>query len=447
MFLEAVSNLDLKAADILVKKYPKLLNSHCRARDSIPPRLFSIFAFDYDCIKAVTDVVLLTGTYEQCQFIMKHMLSQRSVGSGFPERSRWKRLQSLSLFHRFRHDRKATYEEEGGPEWHRCPLDSDEYNALLLGNILRNDPNRKALWSVISTQIASGHSRSAQYLKKAVEVSNTEALVELLDRGWRVNGSWRHCLDTPLQHALMKDNLLMAASSRDDWWLDALIELHGVFGAPALQGPRLGTHHQIYMAYQGARRIQALDLCRLKIDEAAAILRKYGGRVSLFSSTTRTISAAGGAVLAWAFILHSLLYAVVLPLVLIYAPQGVWHDMSTGQKFGFAYLWTLISYFVPHFWIFKSVATESADSVVAQSFEIGWCSIVFLFNHVGLPYLVVGRGWRPIRSCNYFVENDELGSTCKDFTFLLPLITAGIEVVVTAVPLYIWILQEQLSSD
>lgn len=361
--------------------------------------------------------------------MMKHMISQRSVGSGFPVRSRWKRLQSLWRFHRFRQNHTAN-NEEGGPGWHRCPLDSEEYNALLLGNILRNDPNRKALWSVINTQIASGHSRSAQYLKKAVGVSNTEALVELLDRGWRVNGSWRHCLDTPLQHALKKDNLLKAALRTNELgWLDALSEIHGVVGPPALQQPYLDTHRGIYRTYLNARRAQADELYSSKMDEAATILRKYGGRVSLFSSTTRTISAAGRTIRAWASILHSLLYAVVFPLVLIYAPHGVWHDMSAGQKFGFAYLWTLLSYFFPHFSNFKKVATVSP--VVAESFWIGICSIVFLLNHVGLPYLVVGHGWRPIRSCHYFVENDELGSTCKDFTFLLPLITAGIEFLVT----------------
>lgn len=435
-------NLDLKAADILVKKYPKLLNSYCRWRPSFRQQASFLPEFQDPGSTTVTDVVLLIGTYEQCQFIMKHMLSQRSAGSGFPKRSKWKRLQSWWRFHRFRENHTA-HEEEGGPAWRRCPLDPEEYSALLSGNILRNDPERKALWSVIDTQIASGHSLSAKYLKMAIDSSNTEALVELLDRGWKVNGSWRHCLDTPLQRAL----------KRDDWqtWslrmlsdyperLDALVELHSMFGPPALQGPDLETHREIYREYTNARRVQVAELYSRKMAEAATILRERGGRVSLFSSSTWATSAAGRAVRAWVFILHTLLYAFVLPLVLVYATRGVWHDMSIGQKFGFAWLWTLLSYFVPHFWILKKLAATS--SVGVQSFWIGLCSVVFLFHHVGLPYLVVRHGWRPIRSCDYWVENGELGSTCRDFTFLLPLIVAGIEFVATSVFLFIQILIE-----
>lgn len=420
MFLDAVRNLDLKAADILVKKYPKLLDGHISLHYPLG-RTYQYRDKQRDLgVETVTEAILSNGTYGQCQFIMKHILSQRLAGPKFSTRSQWKMLQSWYRSHRFR-DNHTSACEEGGPEWRRCPLNPDEYRALLLGNILRNHPDRKALWSVIDTQIASGHSRSTKYLKLAIDSSNTEALVELLERGWRVNGSLRHCLDTPLQCALKWERSFGLPIEG----LDLLIEMHGVSGPPALQGPLLETHQDIYRKYDDARKQPVVELYRRKMAEAATILREHGGRVS----------PAGRAVLGWAYILHTLLYAVVLPLVLVYATQGVWHDMSLGQKFGFAYLWTLLSYSFPHVsWLGFDT---SPYNWLSESILSGFKYVCFLFHHIGLPYVVVRYGWRPIRSCDYFVDNGRLGSTCVDFTFLLPIVVAGIEAVILLVMFFI----------
>ncbi|KAL1846417.1 hypothetical protein Daus18300_014260 [Diaporthe australafricana] len=241
----------------------------------------------------------------------------------------------------------------------------------------------------------------------AIDSPNTEALVELLDRGWRVNGSWRSFFDTPLQYALKRANYY---EDYDDSKIDGLIEMHGMVVPPALQGPHLETHTDIYKRYTGVRRSQAAELYRRKLAEATTILCERGGRVSPFSSIAGTTSAAGRAVRPWAIILHTLLYAVALPLVLVYATRGIWHDMSVGQKFGFAYLWTLLSYFVPHCSMFDNKEVSSFVHIVPkpspnECFIRALYFIAFLFNHVGLPYIVVRHGWRPIRSCDYFVEN------------------------------------------
>ncbi|KAF6807634.1 hypothetical protein CSOJ01_08075 [Colletotrichum sojae] len=308
------------------------------------------------------------------------------------------------------------------------------FYGLGLGNIIRNRPDRKALWNVVIAQISTGHSISGDHLKLAVDCSNTEALREMLDMGCAVNGLWRDYFDTPLQHALdshsrcdkLKEDLEIDSRSFTPAQQNMVMDLHGTDGPPALRDPNPQTHSEIYNEYYEIRRDQLVNLYLQKLNEATTILREHGGRTSPFPFFTKWV-----ALRAWTISLQALLYLGVLPNVLVFATQKGWQQATMGQKFAFAYLWALLSYAVP--------------PVQHLGFLMGWIErrtriflyiffpAIFLFNHIGVPYIVIGHGWRPFRSCEYFVENDQLGSKCVDYTFLLPLAVAGLELAILSV--------------
>jgi hypothetical protein len=55
---------------------------------------------------------------------------------------------------------KCHAQEDGIPEWTRCPLSHREYASLLRGTMGKFRPDREALWNVIQEQINLGHSTS-----------------------------------------------------------------------------------------------------------------------------------------------------------------------------------------------------------------------------------------------------------------------------------------------
>lgn len=435
--LNAITDMNFKAAAMLLIVVPEGLHLKYHVRWDPPGNIF--YGMDIKGTpnrlaenrpRTVAQKILSTGSYDQCRFVLGHLLTQRSSGIGYHQQNGWSRV---LRWWQFRSIRRPTNGEESVPEWYRCPLDSTEYDALLTGNIIRNRPDRKALWNVVVAQISTGHSISVDHLKLAVDCSNTEALREMLDIGCAVNGSWRDYTTTPLQHALgihsrcedMMEELLYRRSFSPSQQ-DMLMDLHGMDGPPSLRDPDLQTHSEIYSKYSGIRQEQFVNLYMQKLSEAITILREHGGRISPFSFVTERVTLE-----AWKTILHALLYAGFLPNVLVSATQASWQQATTGQKFAFAYLWALTSYSIP-----PVLHSASLLRWVERSTRIALLTLypaIFLFNHIVLPYVVIGHGWRPFQSCDYFAEDDQLGSTCVDYTFLLPLAVAGVEMAILSV--------------
>ncbi|KAH7375859.1 hypothetical protein B0T11DRAFT_323827 [Plectosphaerella cucumerina] len=326
--------------------------------------------------------------------------------------------------------------EDNVPAWQRCPLTLEEYDALLTGNIMRNTAERQVLWSVIDAQLKNGHPRSTRYLMMAVDATNIQALDALLDRGWSINGTWRNYFHMPLQRTTRRWNANYRSGKKPHHrHLLALTELHGIEGPPELAGPALQTHSDIYHEYHRSRESYAYALYDTKMSAAATLLSERGARVSPFAGVFVDISrfkgytTRGDTIIAWFLILHTLAYVAILPLAIVYGTDryGTWEGMTRGQKFGFVYLWALLSYLMPHWGLFGE-----ADGFTSTGGQVLWlllCLATFIFNHVGLPYLVIAHRWRPFQSCEYFVDNGALGKTCTNLSFLLPMAVGGVEAI------------------
>jgi hypothetical protein len=128
--------------------------------------------------------VLSEGSYEQCRFVMEHLLPLRIAGLTTGD-------------HRFWSNEKSQSQEDGVLKWTRCPLSAAELDCLLQGNIKMPRPDRQPLWDAIEAQRKMGQPASVSYLHMAILHGNTDALEEMLRRGWNANGPWWGRLRTP----------------------------------------------------------------------------------------------------------------------------------------------------------------------------------------------------------------------------------------------------------
>ncbi|KAH0541251.1 hypothetical protein FGG08_004256 [Glutinoglossum americanum] len=180
------------AADLILQRYPKTLGQSVRV---IPPYLRNrrpagaLLPWESNLIRSevlpesfpLIHYILLIGSYKHCAYLLR-ILQETGRSSAKGHR--------LSIR---RQRRTATVTSEAGlGGWDSLRLQHQEYHFLL---------DRAALWGVVSSQVAQGHSTDWYYLRLALFYANKRAVEELLERGWNANGPIWACFITPLMLA------------------------------------------------------------------------------------------------------------------------------------------------------------------------------------------------------------------------------------------------------
>ncbi|RWA06951.1 hypothetical protein EKO27_g8151 [Xylaria grammica] len=346
----------------------------------------------------------------QCRFIMERLLPLRARSTSHTIENR-----SLSR-------EQYNSPEEGVQKWTRCPLSHEEYHHLVTGNIRTHGSARKDLWNVIETQAKLGHSRSVSYLRQAILYGNHEALEEMLRRGWDPNGPLWARLYTPLQytrhlgyHAFRELFRVSDPDLPQTDWMDRR------------------THMAVYEAYHGWYTVHSLNEWEFRLKKSRVILRNYGGKVL---PVTAIFTARNEALREWSFIAFFLISIVALPLTFTYATERTWTSMSRGQMLGFSYLWSVLSVCLPTFLIWNN----QWEIGHRRTWRDGWIPVglLILTNYILLPILVIRVNWRPFLLCHDAIIDSGANATCNvvtkctDYSYLLPLAVAGIELVVWA---------------
>lgn len=350
--------------------------------------------------------ILSCGSYKQCQFVLKNILSSRAYPS---------KTSGLRTSKQVEHS-----EDDGVPPWMRCPLSSEEFNILVDGNISYRD-DRQALWNVIGEQVALGHSTSVEHLKIAISQGDADALEQMLSRGWNSNGHLGTYFSPPLQ-------FVYALSKRESGFMNAMNWLYR--DLPQDEWIDSATHATVYMAYRKQRKMFSDKEITARTERCRKTLIEHGARVPWIVTYLSTFRQT---LLVWACIICALTYFIVLPPCLVYLTTNVWDDMSTGQKFGFAYLWAALSFFFP-FGFLMLTWGQIVDP--DEIFGVSWFSVLFLIiNDFTLPISIIRLNWKPFLSCNKVLEDQSMPPGCADYSFLLPLVIAAVELLIV-VPLY-----------
>jgi hypothetical protein len=362
--------------------------------------------------------VLCSGSYEQVQFVLKGILPLRS-------------LHTARKFKKSAKAGKCHTQEDGIPEWTRCPLSHQEYTHLLSGTIGVFRPDREALWNVIQEQITLGHSTSMYYLRYAIMSGDTNALEQMLSRGWCANGPFWAYFMPPLQfcqqvlesYSKYSENLFLLTNKvgelarflnpdlpQDDWISSS-------------------THKTVYSEYKKQRDDRDRIEWESRHKKCQEIIRKHGGKISPLVTLLRKASVTTK---AWALIVYILLYTVVIPLSVVYATNGTWTSMSTGQKFGFIYLWAPLAALLSPILFFGDDGDVSAASGAKLAW-FGWWLLIFAVNNFVLPVLIIVVNWRPFQGCKSFIQDGTISTKCTDYSFLLPLAFAAVELLLSYV--------------
>ncbi len=363
------------------------------------------------------DEVLRLGSYEQVQFVLKRLLPLR-------------RCQTARKYKTSAKEGKCHTQEDGIPEWTKCPLSGEEYQSLLFGTIGEFRPDREDLWNVIQEQINLGHSTSMYYLRHAIIRGDTDALQEMLSRGWHANGPFWAFFMRPLQYCqqVRKSYLSMY---RDMTFLGERADRLFHFLNPDLpQDDWIGssTHKTVYSAYKRQRGQHSWDEWDSRQKSCQEIIRKHGGKISPLVTLLQETSVTTK---AWALIIYVLLYAVVIPFTTVYTTAGTWISMSTGQKLGFMYLWAPLAALLSPFLLWDG-ASESME-VQKSLIWLGYWALLFIINNFVLPVLIIAVNWMPFRGCKSSIENGTINTKCTNYSFLLPLAFATIEVVICCI--------------
>lgn len=349
-------------------------------------------------------IILSEGSYKQVQFALNEILPMRTS-------------QSSNKFKKTTKGRKCQAQEDGIPEWNRCPLSPKEYDYLVLGSIGVFRTDREQLWNLIQEQVTLGHSRSIYYLHLAISRGDTHSLQQMLTRGWSANGPFWGLFMTPLQ--LSERFHIKAAAYK--WHLPSLF---GMLNSDLPQDEWSGsaTHRAVYLEYSKQRDGDNLSEWTSRLESCQTILRSHGGTISPLVTLLRKVSPT---IKAWAFIIYILMYLVVMPFALVYGTTDTWTSMSIGQKFGFVYLWAPLALGLPPILYFAN-----SDSWPAFQEVMIWIilsTILFVVNHIILPILIIQLNWRPFLSCKHFVVDTNIASKCTNYSFLVPIAVAGIE--------------------
>lgn len=415
LLARAILNSSFKAADSFVDRFPQLwtvvtvIHAHL-----ITPRDDTYFGRrirdENVVIRRGTAVewVLYDGSYEQCQHVLKTLQSSRSS-------------EALTYGHLLRHrhrQQKQDPTDDVGPKWRRCLLNSREYHALLAGNIERVRDDREPLWTVISQEVANGHSTSISYLLTAIRYFNVEAVVKMLEAGWKANSNLLSFSKSPMQVATLR--LDKPNPGRIGVVSKALIDiLERNTGPFFTQNSKHNTHSDVYSRYWNAQRELALQLREKMLQEMVEVLTTHGARTHTSGVSSLIFSKPSAYLLYFAF------YAIFLPVLIVYTTQDVWTAMSQGQKFGFMYLWAVVAVLLPpyNFLVDGPPGRQHRPSSKARIWYAA-CLVPFVVNHFVLPVLVVHYNWQPLINCRALRES---GWECTDHTFLLPLVVGAME--------------------
>lgn len=357
--------------------------------------------------------VLEYGSYEQCRFVMERLVPLRSISA------------SSVTVDADPKNGSSNHHEEGILAWTRCPLSSAEFGQLLVGNIKRSQGNRQELWNVIEEQVKMGHSTSESWLQQAIARGNTVAVEQMLRRGWSANGSIWARFNTPLQ---------FSQGLRDS--IDNFEYLFRQMNPDLPQNEWIGsaTHALTYKAYQDQIKGHSWTEWRRRLDACQEILEDHGGKVfwigKLFQSENHAV------IQLWLFFFMFCLHVVIFPLALVYGTTSIWTTMNTKEKFGFAYLWSLLSICLLR--VFRHFLSIMPFSVWRGMLLLAWrmwlpVLVVFFANYVALPILVIRVNWQPLLSCRTTasgcteVATCQTAQTCTNHSYLLPLVLGGIE--------------------
>lgn len=431
----AILNSSFKAATVLATGCPELWSTNGSLRGFDMP--YSFWLNNTDLFSGstlidggtVVDLVLHSGSYEQCQFVLEHLLPLRTASTSSASylanlRSRFTgdlpgcrdwlgRLKTKPF-------REPGANDDAMPPWYECPLTRDEYLTLLSGNILRSRANRRGVWDIIEAQANTGHPRSIPHLKDAIGYGNVEAVREMLNRGWPVQSHRRFFALTSWSSLLHMDFLMKSSSLRAS---DGLIEAMEEDSPPQIRVPDAGTHREIYDQYleyhstaiQRFHRERLREIRQLLVDRGAQKPKAYLNFTVAFSQ------AASETLQAWALICYVLVYLVVLPIALVYGTTDTWTSMTHGQKVGFSYLWSALAGIIGAF----------ATAFVEDEDDMGWAkgvivytiyAILFVGNHFALPYAIIRLNWSPLFACSRAsIIDGALVQSCTNYSFLMPI--------------------------
>lgn len=343
--------------------------------------------------------ILCCGSYEQCQFLLKKVLPKRT---------------NRSKTSGIRASKQATHSEDDGvPQWTKCPLSRKEFSELVSGNI-RFSADRQSLWNVIEEQVRLGHSTSMLHLRVAIRQGNTDALEQMLSRGWNSNGDlWSYF--SPLLLLVQKLSNLEHFLRHDDYDFKMLIAALYP-GLPQDEWIGSATHPTVYKEYQRQLKIFTTKEWTTRMEMCRKTLVEHGARIP---SIVTYFTKFGQRVLVWSFIASFLMYFIVLPPCLVYLTTSVWDGMSIGQKFGFVYLWAALAFSTPFgFIIFEW------DNIAFRTEKLGVSLISALFllvNNFLLPVFIIRLNWKPFRSCETPFTDGSMSPVCTNYSFLLPL--------------------------
>jgi hypothetical protein len=291
-------------------------------------------------------------------------------------------------------------------------LSSREYHNLIVGNIACDRDERQALWDVIRTQVSLGHPRSVLYLRLALWHGNNRALLQLLDFGWAANGPWWSLFHSPLR-------LATRLEVYNSW-----IQLHYDTAWKEPRWSKLGTHSTVFQLYLEKQKQVYENLGgRARMNKLA--LQQHGGRISPF---VKFFFSVRGQVLFWW--LHAIVYFIILPLAIVYGTESQWTTMSRAQKFGFAYLWSLLCCSINP--VFASLEYMFYNRCLSPDLAKRWwlySAWIFhvLFFHLVPPILIVGINWQPFFSCKPVTVDGQVSISCTDYSYLLPIAVPAIE--------------------
>lgn len=269
------------------------------------------------------ELVLMVGSYGHCRYVLQHLHQQRPP-----------RMPSARKAH------LASGEADTGlvNDWERCRLTEKEFWCLMLGNLIRERPDREALWVVIGTQVTGAPGfrkmpKSMVYLNMAIRYGSKSALVHMIDLGWQVNGPWWAYFMTPYR--------LATRTERTSWELEYLRD-------PDIpQWGNMDSHRGVYEAFRLEQAKLYQDYKKIT-KENSEFLESKGGKMPWFVLWFRQKG-----IVLWANIAYAVLYGILLPIILAFAtgPYWAWPKPSS-QKLAWAYLWSLAAVLnLPISWI------------------------------------------------------------------------------------------------
>ncbi|KAI3337493.1 hypothetical protein HD806DRAFT_543120 [Xylariaceae sp. AK1471] len=431
---DSVLNSNFLLAASLSDYAPELWSNRCwlynyrssSSKSSILGTAYShieIYLWTFHISPTVATSVFAHGSYEQCQFMMKRLLPLRGSVRASKSRLRWMKAKEHSA-------------ESAVPDWTRCKLSEVEFSLLVKGNIVGAWSDREMLWSIVQEQIAQGHSASMSDLVFSIRHGNPEALERMLSCGWNAKAFVSRYFNNPLLEIQRLRNKKESQYAKFRRLLEILYPK-----LPQNEWMGSATHAIVYDQYKKEQDEQDWTEWSARLQKCEDILSIHGVELPLLVTAWQR---ARNTAIAWASILYISLYAILLPLVLVFGTRSTWTGWSSGEKFAFAYLWSAVAAAVPPpIWLCTRFSryghreriwswVQFADPPGKYRADLACFWIVsFLIDHVVVLVLVIRFDWRQFQACNHMLENGIIITTCKNYSYLLPLVVGAVELLVS----------------